>query len=124
MSTKARPILFSGLMVRAILEGKKRQTRRVLKKQPHPEAELRAIIPRPNAVGSCAYFAHIDAKGIHNHDLAVYCPYGMPGDRLWVLGASRIMLEITGVWVKRSQKREREKDQWFWVVEFCRVEKP
>lgn len=71
-------------MVRAILEGKKTQTRRILKIQPHPEAELRSIIPRPNAVGSCVSFAHVDGRGIHSHSLTLYCPYGMPGDRLWV----------------------------------------
>lgn len=112
---KERPILFSGDMVRAILAGTKTQTRRVIKPQPHDNWENE----RP-------------------------CPYGVPGDRLWVRetwrddsfdwewgtqtkysyradyadgkgggawrpsihmprGASRILLEITGVRAERLQ---------------------
>lgn len=53
---KERPILFSGEMVRAILEGRKTQTRRVVRKQP-PDLTYGDILD---------------------------CPYGVPGDRLWV----------------------------------------
>lgn len=53
---RERPILFSGAMVRAILEGRKTMTRRVVKPQPHAVIESEAI----------------------------RCPYGTPGDRLWV----------------------------------------
>jgi hypothetical protein len=68
---KERPILFSSAMVRAILAGKKTQTRRILKRQPHGAGEwvLRGISWMfPNV---CPY-------------IAIKCPYGQPGDRLWV----------------------------------------
>lgn len=65
-----RPILFSTPMVRAILDGRKTQTRRVVKPchmaMDHGEA----------ADGTC-----IDAGYIPVWRL---CPYGHPGDRLWV----------------------------------------
>ena len=77
---KERPILFSGPMVKAILEGKKTQTRRVIKPQPSgPE-----IFP-PNQFCDQWYFR--DAYyACPENDIGKYvtCPYGKPGDRLWV----------------------------------------
>jgi hypothetical protein len=55
---RERPILFSGAMVRAILDGSKTQTRRVVKYRDYAE----------------------DDSQVH----ATECPYGQPGDRLWV----------------------------------------
>lgn len=78
---KERPILFSAPMVRAILEGRKTQTRRVVKPQPH----------------SAHYPQHAEARGagwvwMAHDDRPTYtfatgdfrCPYGQPGERLWV----------------------------------------
>lgn len=61
-----RPILFSGPMVRAILAGTKTQTRRVvLQAQPPDTFQASAVL------------------GMFR------CPYGAPGDRLWVREAFR-----------------------------------
>jgi hypothetical protein len=68
MTTKERPILFSGPMVRAILDGRKTQTRRIVKGQP-------ALWLNDSVMGQ---FISTD-----DHLISM-CPYGKPGDRLWV----------------------------------------
>lgn len=74
---RERPILFSGPMVRAILAGTKTQTRRPVKPQPvevrsgyvqfHDEGGARSLNPNE-----------------HILEASERCPYGQPGDRLWV----------------------------------------
>jgi hypothetical protein len=74
---KERPILFSGEMVKAILEGRKTMTRRAIKPQP----------PNGEGVNTCHYCESnwsyttdggaCACRGIPNR-------YGHPGDRLWV----------------------------------------
>ncbi|MEM5294200.1 hypothetical protein VSR82_07640 [Burkholderia sp. JPY481] len=83
---KERPILFSGAMVRAILDGRKTQTRRVVTRElknpgwtsyvyfpPHPSYPDR----RGVAIECGPDYPDDDSD-------KVYCPYGDPGDRLWV----------------------------------------
>lgn len=86
---KERPIPFSGPMVRAILDGRKTQTRRVIKPQPtEGQAEpleyriARIALMPPRSTGE----AH-EAWWASGDDLIgpiPRCPYGVPGDRLWV----------------------------------------
>ncbi|HCD9834305.1 TPA: hypothetical protein NER77_004504 [Pseudomonas aeruginosa] len=131
---RERPILFSGPMVRAIIEGRKKVTRRVVKPQP----DFLGSMTDPNTP-----FKTLGA-GLHGQ---IVCPYGQPGDRLWVretfavygdekmaaihyradrphhvgqkgMGykpsihmprwASRILLEITAVRVERLQDISQE----------------
>ena len=82
---KERPILFSGPMVRALLEGSKTQTRRVVKPQFATDAipcEMGATNERGHQISGHSGMWWCDAEG--NHEKAVRCPYGKPGDRLWV----------------------------------------
>jgi hypothetical protein len=74
---KERPILFSGPMVRAILEGRKTQTRRIVK--PQPTKDYVTLMPLSGElVGVTKHGGPIDNRGW------LHCPYGKPGDRLWV----------------------------------------
>ncbi len=66
-----RPILFSAQMVRAILAGRKTQTRRVVK-----------ITNRTPGLAACLQPA--DPAWVRPNTAAELCPYGQPGDRLWV----------------------------------------
>jgi hypothetical protein len=76
-SMKERPILFSGPMVRALLEGRKTQTWRVVKPQPK-NMVIRAVQEAPGE--RCKWY---DADCIYP-GVEMICPYGQPGDRLWV----------------------------------------
>lgn len=76
---KELPILFSGPMVRALLDGRKTQTRRVLRDQ------------QPIDLGAGKHGTHLSRRPVHNHGkpvghrlAPVVCPYGVPDDRLWV----------------------------------------
>ncbi len=73
---KERPILFSGPMVRAILQGRKTMTRRVMNPQPQIESDARYIC-------GWKYFIYRGAE-YSLADIQRLSPYGLPGDRLWV----------------------------------------
>lgn len=129
---KDRPILFSSAMVRAILDGRKTQTRRVVK-------------PQPRFATGCPccteerFLNSSQADRFSSKHWGFRCPYGDPGDHLWVretwveyddviffkadenmekfkwrpsihmpLRASRITLEITDVRVERLQDISEE----------------
>lgn len=74
---KEHPILFSGPMVRAILEGRKTQTRRPVKARRGESVGIYFGGDRTEVVRCDADRDPIDAPPIR-------CPYGEPGDRLWV----------------------------------------
>ena len=74
-----RPILFSGPMVRAILDGRKTQTRRVVKRRLY-DLENR---DDDSQSGWCQSWP--DRGWTPDLIARDYpCPYGQPGDRLWV----------------------------------------
>jgi hypothetical protein len=81
----ARPILFSGPMVRAIIDGTKTQTRRIVKMcrqfkeyDATPDGAYDVLLATDRR--SAAFLV----AGDHGFTDWVDCPYGKPGDRLWV----------------------------------------
>lgn len=75
---KERPILFSAPMVRAILDGQKTQTRRVVK--PRGRNSLFAVEADGSPAWSDSYILDPGNDEWRMRD----CPYGQLGDRLWV----------------------------------------
>lgn len=73
---KEKPILFNAEMVRAVLEGRKTQTRRICKLQPHEAASMTWW---PDGEGTDTGTLG-GAPGCY----LKLCPYGQPGGRLWV----------------------------------------
>lgn len=94
-----KPIIFSGPMVRAIIEGRKTQTRRVVK--PQPIGRPREVIEWSRRVASACgddlpnepklrLHAKALSGRVHPFEadegrmVGLTCPYGAPGDTLWV----------------------------------------
>lgn len=89
-----RPILFSGPMVRAVLADSKFQTRRTkaLEYFSRPENDPDGWL--------CARVAEGHAFMVYKntpHERAVKCPYGQPGDRLWVRESFRFPAGLDGL---------------------------
>jgi hypothetical protein len=116
---KERPILFSGPMVRAILDNRKTMTRRVVKvaytyDYTAPRGE------KQKSTGVNGYIGHhinhprlqdglavVDQDGdrLSESEFMEFCPYGQPGDRLWV----RETCYILGTWVEDGKNRSGRK---------------
>lgn len=77
-AVKERPILFSAPMVRALLDGRKTQTRRVVK--PRRDASLFAVEADGSPVWSDGYIMDPGNADWRMRDN----PYGAIGDHLWV----------------------------------------
>lgn len=107
---KERPILFSAPMVRAILDGKKTQTRRLvgldtMRRSDTPgydwtwrgQAPIRSIAQQRRHPSGCW-------QDVSNELLLSLCPYGVPGDRLWVKESYRLRLD---------QDAKKPSDDWW-----------
>ena len=92
---KERGLIFNGEMVRAILDGRKTQTRRIMKIQPsdgfHPthngyDLDLNAHWYTPGVVDKNGYLqpAKKDVFGVADENEGYTCPFGAVGDRIWV----------------------------------------
>jgi len=89
----ARPVLFNGAMVRAILAGAKTQTRRLVKPQPQEGADPRWTwcVSSTNRSDVGAFHCGVIAPDGNSftdrgreRQTAYRCPLGAPGDDLWV----------------------------------------
>lgn len=123
---RERPILFRAPLVRAILAGEKTQTRRVMSKQPHDETTVhverfhQTIVDRhgDDQPGPEVFGAWWD-----DGESGLKCPYGGPGDRLWVretwayhLHAQGALADDDGPWVYAADGEQalqyRLGDRW------------
>jgi hypothetical protein len=75
------PILFSTAMVQAILEGRKTMTRRIIKTD---HEALEEVIPFPKGLGMEENWGKFRFTWDDGDNAIVSCPYGQPGDVLWV----------------------------------------
>lgn len=78
---KSRPILFSGAMVRAILDGSKTQTRRICKASTQNQADIIGGAIMDDEITDLTGIGYFEGKAWREQ---VECPYGQPGDTLWV----------------------------------------
>lgn len=115
---KERGILFRGPLVRALIAGDKTQTRRPVKPQPH-----RVVEHRERFVSTVDGTVHnirvpdgwewrklyaADDGGKFAEALAQHCPYGSPGDRLWVRET-------------HAMRHIDQPDVWFSTADIARV---
>jgi len=93
---KERPVIFNGEMVRAVLDGRKTQTRRVVKPQPIYENGLWHF-----KWGAGCSLDHMPV--MPGHATAAACPYGVPGGRLWVRESFFIPRDTTTATVQAGE---------------------
>ena len=94
---KERPILFSAPMVRAILSGSKSQTRRVVKPQPPANAHQVETWHHPDT--KPRFFTWTTAGEISDQWEPLPCPYGQPGEKLWV---RETWMDLLGTGIERK----------------------
>lgn len=115
---KERPILMSAPMVVASLDESKTQTRRVMKPQPPQHTVAVGRWQDPPGYDS-AWWAYVREGAIEQdhpfggaeiHGEPWRCPYGQPGDRLWV----RETFFAWGRWETRFNAK-KGRDEWHFV---------
>ncbi len=90
---RERPTLFNGAMVRAILAGQKTQTRRAIKPQPIEASVLDFPGRYQPTFDEGGQLRVVTSNGLH----LLTCPFGQPGDRLWV---RETWMDLTGTGIE------------------------
>ncbi len=118
---KQRPIFFNGDMVRAVIDGRKTQTRRIMRVQPESaEFEPRFIIDSTKRSEIDNWCWAEPGVFVNPRRSALFpCPFGVVGDRLWVRETHSIRVEPSehtpGVaWYRESDIGRRWEGQLCW----------
>lgn len=106
-----RPIIFNGDMVRAILSGEKTQMRRPVKPQPVFDHDA----GHPHWVWSNKKGRQVAWRGDIRPFLMVnYCPFGQPGDRLWVRETFAEHPQFNEIAYRADGEEPRDGDGFIW----------
>ena len=120
---KEKPIIFSAPMVRAILEGRKSMTRRIVKCREEiaclgtaadwNAGKLDERMPDWETWGPKSGAQVFVGK--HGNIFSLNCPYGVPGDRLWVRETFQDYCPIwSGGWCGHGTREGIEKEHGVW----------
>lgn len=113
---KSRPILFNGSMVRSLLDDIKKQTRRVVKPQPPADAFQVTTYHHPDSRPRFfSWKEGFDGAEMHTAFEPIPCPYGMPGDRLWVR-ETHIAFDVGRVHYRADSISDRKGDREYGVT--------
>ncbi len=149
---KEYPINFKDWEIRAILDGRKTQFRRIIKPQPAEGLAWRGIIYCSTTKAHEGMHSFTDQVPCVSQAQRIRCPYGQPGDRMLVRGSypksiritELLLLETESVRVERLRDISEDgataegcdplswfahcwrkfwaANPWVWVVEFRVVE--
>jgi hypothetical protein len=139
---KERPILFKAEMIRAILEGRKTQTRRVVKfpnvhffkgptGQVQQHYEYKVVYPMP--LGGFVFWDSDPGKDFSDYvysnskEGGFISPYGIPGDQLWVRESYSRYLYHPGCWYwadgnEAAHDAEKPRPSIFMFRELSRIQ--
>lgn len=81
---KERPMIFNAEMVRAILDGRKTQTRRIVKGVPSSHNFHGWVMSSTSAKDEGKACWAVGKSPLLNHPIRMRCPFGEVGDRIWV----------------------------------------
>jgi len=109
-TVKERPILFSGPMVHALLDGRKTQTRRIIKPQPSDYVPSENVHPPKREAAYFDSYCNREKTSVNPRGMSenwcwwtpddrqgpdwIQCPYGIPGERLWVRETWRTAVDL------------------------------